>query len=90
VCTNNAEVGSAFSRGIGGYRDEKHGVGPGRSGGSLGQSVDLSGVGLCPEVTIRAFAKDRVFGKFPCVGIEGVAMQGGLVECGPGLGALGG
>jgi len=52
--------------------------------------VDLSGVGLCPEETVQAFAKGRVFGEFPCVWIEGVAMQGSMVECGPVLGTLGG
>jgi len=82
VGTNDAEVSGTFSWGNGGDRDEKHGVSPGCGGGSLSQAVDLNGVGLHPEGTIRAFAKGGVFGEFPSVWIECVAMHGSMVEGG--------
>jgi len=82
VGANDAEVGGTFSWGNGRDQDEKHGVSPGCGGGSLSQAVDLNGIGLHPEGTIQAFAKGGVFGEFPGVWIECIAMHGGMVEGG--------
>jgi len=56
-------------------RDEKHGVGPGDNVVALGQSVDFSGIGCLPEVSIRTVAEFLVFGKFAGVRVESVTVE---------------
>jgi len=57
--------------------DEEHGVGTRDGGHALCQAVNLGGICMLPQWTIRAFAEFSVFGKFTSIRVEGIAMVGG-------------
>ncbi len=82
VGTDNAKVSGAFVGWNGRDRDEEHGVGPGGGGGALGQAMNLSCIGSLPEGAIRALTEFGIFGEFASVGIEGIAMEGKVLETG--------
>ncbi len=63
-------------------RNEKYSVGPGDVSRALCQAVDLSGIGLLPQCTIRAFAEFSIFSKLTSVGVEGIVMASGVDKAG--------
>jgi len=55
--------------------DEEHGVGARSGGHALGQAMDFCNIGCPPVGTIRALTQGSILGKFPYVGVEGIAME---------------
>ena len=74
-----------------GDRDEEHGVGAGSHvfAVALGEAADFIGAGGDPDWTVTAIAEFGVFGDLARVGVEGVAVEGGMVEEGEELGGEG-
>ena len=58
-------------------RDEEHGIGTRDGGHALCQAVNLGGICMLPQWTIRDFAEFGVFGEFTSIRVEGIAVVSG-------------
>ncbi len=74
MSTDNVQVGGTVPMGNGRGRDEEHSVGPWDGGHALCQVVDLGGIGLLPQSTIRTFAEFGILSQLACVGVGGIVM----------------
>jgi len=89
--SNNTEVGGFFAFWDGCDGDEEHGIGAGGHvlAMALAESAEFIFAGFNPEGAFTAFAEFNVVGKLTSVRVEGIAMEGKVVEGGGG-GSAGG
>jgi len=75
---DNVEVGGMVAMESGRNMDKEHGVGPWDGINPLCQAVNFCSIGLLPHGAIRTFPEFGIFSKFTGVGVEGIAMEGGV------------